>query len=161
MNCAPKLSICSRTAGLVSKALTAAPIHLACTVAAKPATPPPTTSTRQGGTRPAAVICPVELFFVGFVLFYWWICEFVLINGRCSDILTKPAYYGEYSRDIYVCLLIMILSYFVLKVCRKNYRTSRSLCMEFFFFRFRLTCKTKVVQNASSKGVRLIKNFSL
>ncbi|KAI8429976.1 hypothetical protein MSG28_000431 [Choristoneura fumiferana] len=56
MNCAPRLSICSRTAGRVSKARTAAPMQRAWAAAASPATPPPTTSTRHGGTRPAAYL---------------------------------------------------------------------------------------------------------
>lgn len=51
-------STCSFTAGLVSNALTIAPIALAWPTAAKPATPPPITRIFAGGTFPAAVICP-------------------------------------------------------------------------------------------------------
>lgn len=53
-NSAPRLSTCSRTADLVSKALTIAPIFLAWAHAAKPATPPPITKILAGGTLPAA-----------------------------------------------------------------------------------------------------------
>ena len=54
------LSTCSFTSGLVSKALTIAPILLAAPIAASPATPAPITSTFAGGIFPAAVICPVK-----------------------------------------------------------------------------------------------------
>lgn len=57
-NSAPRDSTCSFTTDLVSKARTTAPIHLACPIAANPATPPPMTKTLAGGTLPAAVICP-------------------------------------------------------------------------------------------------------
>lgn len=43
-NSAPKLSTCSFTAALVSKARTMAPIPFACPQAANPATPPPVMS---------------------------------------------------------------------------------------------------------------------
>lgn len=59
-NSAPSDSICSFTAGLTSNPLTTAPILLAVPMAARPATPPPITSTLAGGTLPAAVICPVN-----------------------------------------------------------------------------------------------------
>ena len=50
----------SRTAARVSKARTIAPSPRAAPMAASPATPAPMTSTFAGGTRPAAVICPVK-----------------------------------------------------------------------------------------------------
>ncbi len=37
-----------------------APMPLAVAQAARPATPPPITRILAGGTRPAAVICPVK-----------------------------------------------------------------------------------------------------
>ena len=54
------LSTCSFTSGLVSNALTIAPILFAAPIAAKPATPAPMTRTFAGGIFPAAVICPVK-----------------------------------------------------------------------------------------------------
>lgn len=59
-NSPPIDSTCSLTAGLVSNALTTAPIAFACPIAAKPATPPPITKIFAGGTLPAAVIWPVK-----------------------------------------------------------------------------------------------------
>lgn len=59
-NSAPKDSTCSLTIERVSKALTMAPMHLAWPIAARPATPPPITSTLAGGTLPAAVIWPKQ-----------------------------------------------------------------------------------------------------
>ncbi len=50
----------SRTAARVSNARTIAPSPRAAPMAANPATPAPITSTFAGGTRPAAVICPVK-----------------------------------------------------------------------------------------------------
>ena len=47
---------CSFTAGLTSNSLTMAPMFFAVPTDAKPATPPPITSTLAGGTFPAAVI---------------------------------------------------------------------------------------------------------
>lgn len=47
-------------AGLVSNALTIAPIFLAVWMADKPATPAPITNTLAGGTFPAAVIYPAK-----------------------------------------------------------------------------------------------------
>ena len=60
MNSAPMLLTCSFTAARVSKARTMAPRPRAAPIAASPATPAPITSTLAGGTRPAAVICPVK-----------------------------------------------------------------------------------------------------
>ena len=54
------LLTCSRTAARVSKARTMAPRPRAAPIAARPATPAPMTRTFAGGTRPAAVICPVK-----------------------------------------------------------------------------------------------------
>mmetsp|Transcript_3647 Transcript_3647/g.5403 ORF Transcript_3647/g.5403 Transcript_3647/m.5403 type:complete len:224 (+) Transcript_3647:98-769(+) len=59
-NSPPRDSICSFAAGRTSKALTIAPIFLADTIAASPATPPPITSTLAGLMRPAAVIWPAK-----------------------------------------------------------------------------------------------------
>ena len=56
MNCAPRLSTCSLTAGLVSNASTLAPSLRAVAIACNPATPAPTISTLAGGIVPAAVI---------------------------------------------------------------------------------------------------------
>ncbi len=54
-NSAPIDSTCSATSGRTSKARTIAPIDPAAPIAARPATPAPTTKTRAGGTLPAAV----------------------------------------------------------------------------------------------------------
>ncbi len=59
-NSAPSEAACSATAARVSKTRTTAPIPRATPIAERPATPPPTTRTFAGGTRPAAVICPVK-----------------------------------------------------------------------------------------------------
>ena len=56
MNEAPKLSICSFTAGRTSKASTLAPRRLAVAIACNPATPAPSMSTFPGLIVPAAVI---------------------------------------------------------------------------------------------------------
>ena len=59
-NSAPIDSTCSPTSGRASKARTIAPRLLAVPIAARPATPAPTTSTLAGGTLPAAVTWPVK-----------------------------------------------------------------------------------------------------
>lgn len=59
-NWAPMDCACSRTAVRVSNTRTTAPSDLAAPTAARPATPPPMTSTLAGGMRPAAVIWPVK-----------------------------------------------------------------------------------------------------
>ena len=56
MNLAPKLSTCSFTTGLTSKANTCAPILFALAIAANPATPAPNIRTFAGLIVPAAVI---------------------------------------------------------------------------------------------------------
>ena len=57
-NSAPIDWTCSRTASRVSNPLTMAPMFFAVPIEARPATPPPITSTFAGGTFPAAVIWP-------------------------------------------------------------------------------------------------------
>ena len=59
-NSAPMDSICSDTSGRTSKAMVMAPSDTDVPIAARPATPAPTTSTLAGGTLPAAVICPMK-----------------------------------------------------------------------------------------------------
>lgn len=59
-NAPRRLLTCSRTASRVSNTRTTAPMDLAQPMDARPATPPPMTSTLAGGTRPAAVIWPVK-----------------------------------------------------------------------------------------------------
>ena len=59
-NCAPIDSTCSATSGRTSNARTIAPSDPAAPMAARPATPAPTTKTRAGGTLPAAVTWPVK-----------------------------------------------------------------------------------------------------
>mmetsp|Transcript_30675 Transcript_30675/g.60734 ORF Transcript_30675/g.60734 Transcript_30675/m.60734 type:complete len:228 (-) Transcript_30675:528-1211(-) len=59
-NVAPMLSTCSFVTGRTSNALTIAPIFLAVWIAARPATPAPSTRTLAGATFPAAVICPAK-----------------------------------------------------------------------------------------------------
>src|SRR6266511_6206304 len=54
-NFAPRLPTCSFTAGRTSKADTTAPRRRAVAIAWSPATPAPSTSTRAGGSVPAAV----------------------------------------------------------------------------------------------------------
>ena len=51
-------SICSAAAARTSKPLTIAFAFFAVWIAARPATPPPSTRTLAGGTLPAAVIWP-------------------------------------------------------------------------------------------------------
>lgn len=58
--CTAAAPTCSATAGRVSKTRTMAPMLRAVPMADSPATPPPMTSILAGGTRPAAVICPVK-----------------------------------------------------------------------------------------------------
>ena len=53
-------STCSATSGRASVARTTAPRLPAVPMAARPATPAPTTRTLAGGTFPAAVTCPVK-----------------------------------------------------------------------------------------------------
>ena len=59
-NSAPIDSTCSPTSGRASNARTTAPSDDAVPIAARPATPAPTTSTLAGGTLPAAVTWPVK-----------------------------------------------------------------------------------------------------
>jgi hypothetical protein len=59
-NSAPMDSTCSLAAARTSKARTMAPMFLAVWIAARPATPAPTTSTLAGGTLPAIVNWPAK-----------------------------------------------------------------------------------------------------